>query len=164
MRKAKQKRTQQLDMLRRTLLRKKSSFLRNTHISLLESVHPEGWNPMWSFASMLGDSFIHVVLPHQIRARHSVFLHFILYGQQPNHRQYKHHHHWEAAFSKIFPFFQLQGNIQENVPKYVKKYNQEQQLSQQVSPEQASEAEPGDTSSKALLEKGSNSKEEGTKE
>ncbi|KAL1367059.1 hypothetical protein AAHE18_02G024800 [Arachis hypogaea] len=44
---------------RRTLLRKKSSFLRNTHISLLESVHPEGWNPMWSFSSMLGDSFIH---------------------------------------------------------------------------------------------------------
>ncbi|XLS46766.1 hypothetical protein HN51_021124, partial [Arachis hypogaea] len=93
---------------RRTLLRKKSSFLRNTHISLLES-------------ACLGIlSFMIVVLPHQIRARHSVFLHFILYGQQPNHRQYKHHHHWEAAFSKIFPFFQLQGNIQENVPKYVK--------------------------------------------
>ncbi|QHO52128.1 Retrotransposon gag protein [Arachis hypogaea] len=43
---------------RRTLLRKKSSFLQNTYISLLESddpycyFHPEGWNLMWSFSSI----------------------------------------------------------------------------------------------------------------
>ncbi|MED6170720.1 Ubiquitin-conjugating enzyme E2 34 [Stylosanthes scabra] len=113
----------------------------------MSDFHPESWNPMWSVSSILTGllSFMMDNSPTTGSVNTSTA------EKQRLAKSSLSFNCKNATFRKMFP-------------EYVEKYNQEQQLSEQVPPEQASsEAAPNDTSSKALLEKNSDSTEEGTK-
>uniref|UniRef100_I1KHJ8 UBC core domain-containing protein n=1 Tax=Glycine max TaxID=3847 RepID=I1KHJ8_SOYBN len=113
----------------------KSSFLLNIHINLLESVHPESWNPMWSVSSIL-----------------TGLLSFMMDNSPTTGSVNTTTAEKQRLAKSSLSFNCKNATFRKMFPEYVEKYNQ-QQLSEQAAPERVSSDTSPDKSSRPVLEK-----------